>query len=314
MSAKPKKLPVSEALADKSTSDWTPTPLEIATLAAQFLPALDLKEEFIRGMDPLLREAQNLSVEFVPGLKLSKRGEELLRGEENPTPEELLCEAAVKRARTLLDAAGGKFRPSVIKEHTMVANQERQFEEDVAAKASLREEWQGLKKEADSSKHPRISLKTFLNSRLPSVTPKGFSKTSAEAYGMRQFYWNRFLEEYAEDVRLNRIELGSQEHGSGLRRVRTSFSEREFLDFAHRFIGAFKLHQSIWNKAFNESLKGQTPPDEPASAPKPKPSPKQVGENLTEAKKQKEKAELAKYGGDRATNHASPRRNTSHSE
>lgn len=91
-----------------------PTPLEIATLAARFLPPIDLA-----GIGPHEKGAWHPDlIKAAIGELTSGKGRnfsnDYQRLEGHPTPFEVIAEEAVKRARVLLNAAAGKTRQAVL--------------------------------------------------------------------------------------------------------------------------------------------------------------------------------------------------------
>ncbi|HWB04163.1 MAG TPA: hypothetical protein VG796_14140 [Verrucomicrobiales bacterium] len=91
----------------KKAASQEPTLLEIATLAARFLPSITLDDTDPTKMN---HDEFRRAIEELTTGKGRKSGEDYQYPEVWATPFEAMAEEAVKRARILLDAAAGRMR------------------------------------------------------------------------------------------------------------------------------------------------------------------------------------------------------------
>jgi hypothetical protein len=113
-----------------------PTPLEIATLAARFIPPLDFSSIGTReSWHPLLLKSALGELTTGKGRNNSE-GYKCPEGWE--TPFEVIASEAVKRARVLLDAAAGKTRQAVLDHRQAGVDAQSQLRERLAAERAMR--------------------------------------------------------------------------------------------------------------------------------------------------------------------------------
>ena len=131
------------------------------SLAAGFLPPLDIKQEFLKYVPKSLRKLyqQEPAPLFPECDKLS----EIANNPEYLSPEEVICHAAVRRAHALVDAAQGRLPSSVMQQQADVAQERTLAAIEAKQILDLKECWKTLPKVAGD----QISLRDFLRFVLP---------------------------------------------------------------------------------------------------------------------------------------------------
>lgn len=203
-----------------------PAPFEVATLAAAFLPPIDLPEKW------QTEHPQSLSEEIG-----KSTGNPFPRSTYRPpegwrTPWEVLCEEAVKRARTLLDTTAGRTRPAVLAWDAAGADARAQLDR-------IHAEHQKIAKEFDRVANGRKTV--------PVADVLRFCLPRAKSDEVRMAYFMSYLYEDASGY--------NQRHGIEGPPVIADQTDRtvncgEFPIFVRDFVNAYKERGEAWRKEF----------------------------------------------------------------
>jgi hypothetical protein len=156
-------------------AEYQPSPAEVATLAARFLPPIELPRDWQESHPETLKRSLGKptgtpfphSPEYRPdpGLRL---------------PWEMVCEEAVKRARMLLEAAAEKVRPEVASWDAATDKARAEAEANDAAAEELRERF-------DKLAGKRLTL--------PILEVLKFCQPRVKTDELRMRYFKNYLEE-----------------------------------------------------------------------------------------------------------------------
>ncbi|MES2709760.1 MAG: hypothetical protein V4726_24390 [Verrucomicrobiota bacterium] len=166
-----------------------PTTLEIATLAARFLPQIDLNSVAPgQAWHPL-------EVERAVGELTSGKGLKYDESYKNPqgwkTPFEIIAEEAVRRARILLEAAAGQTRPAVLD----YATQGTEAQAFMESKRDMKDEMRRANYARIAKGRSTVPLEEILRFALPKV----YSNDANNAW----MYFRNYLRSSVQENRKN---------------------------------------------------------------------------------------------------------------
>jgi hypothetical protein len=216
-------------------AEYHPSPVEVATLAARFLPPIDLPPDWQESHPEMLERSlgkptgtpfpHNPEYRPHPGWRLQW---------------EVVCEEAVKRARILLDAAAGKVRPEVAEwDRATDEAREEWMAQDLTAE-KLREEFDKMAKGA-----PSLPVQRVLKHCMPRVE---------EAFAMKYFM------RYLRDAPAPHDAVKDSDGNVIIPDQSGRMVDRwEFPLFVSGFLKAYVEHGDAWYKAFQREpgKKGQ---------------------------------------------------------
>lgn len=206
-------------------AEYQPSPAEVATLAARFLPPIELPADWQESHPETLKRSLGKptvtpfphSPEYRPnpGLRL---------------PWEVLCEEAVKRARMLLEAAAGKVRPEVASWDAATDETRAEGKANDAAAEELRKRFDKLAGE-------RLSL--------PILEVLKFCLPRVKTDELRMRYYMNYLEE-CRTAYNKRHPTAPQPPISD--QAGEIVDRREFPRFVRGFMAAHKIRGEAWRQ------------------------------------------------------------------
>ena len=206
-------------------AEYQPSPAEVATLAARFLPPIELPPDWQESHPEMLKRSLGKptgtpfphSPEYRPdpGWRL---------------PWEVVCEEAVKRARMLLEAAAGKVRPEVASWDAATAEASAEAKANDAADDELRKGYDKLAGQRKS---------------LPILEVLKFCLPRASSNEVRMRYFKNYLEEdrTAYNERHRTAQQGPIADQAG--RI---VDRQEFPRFVRGFMAAYEERGEAWRK------------------------------------------------------------------
>jgi hypothetical protein len=206
-------------------AEYHPSPVEVATLAARFLPCIELPDGWEASDPDTLRRNLGRPTGTPFPHNPAYRPDEGWR-----LPWEVVCEEAVKRARILLDAAAGKVREKV-KEWDAATDEATTEAEANDAEA------EELRKRFDKLAGKRLSL--------PILEVLKFCQPRVTTDGLRMRYFNNYLEGWRTDY--NDRHPTAQQPPIADQASRTVRRE-EFPQFVRSFKAALAIHGEAWRK------------------------------------------------------------------